>query len=135
MSDAAILVGAAALTDHEGRVLMQQRPFGKEHGGLWEFPGGKLELGETPEQATAREIAEELALEIDPGALMPVGFGSAIQPSGRLIVMMLFLCRDWRGTPECRDAEAIGWFAPDALGGLQMPSLDIPLAAALLRAL
>jgi 8-oxo-dGTP diphosphatase len=116
-------------------VLLQQRPFGKAHGGLWEFPGGKLEPGESPEQATVREIAEELGIVIAPADLVPAGFASAIQPSGRAIGLLLYLCRSWHGTPECRDAEAIGWYRPDALETLAMPPLDVALVAALRRLL
>ncbi len=130
-----LLVAAVALIDSEGRVLMQRRREGKEHGGLWEFPGGKLEPGETPEQATVREIAEELALELDPSMLQAVSFASGVSPSGRMIVLLLYLCREWHGTPECCDAEVVGWFEPKALRALLMPPLDIPLTAALLAML
>jgi 8-oxo-dGTP diphosphatase len=124
-----------ALVDAEGRVLMQRRRAGAAHGGLWEFPGGKLEPGETPEQATVREIAEELALDLDPAALAPIGFASGPDTFGRPIVLLLYLCRAWQGVPECRDADAIDWFAPAALDALETPPLDVPLIAALRRAL
>jgi 8-oxo-dGTP diphosphatase len=130
-----LLVGAVALIDEAGRVLMQQRRADKQHGGLWEFPGGKLEPGETPEQATVREIAEELGLVIDPVTLAPAGFASATLPSGRGIVLLLFSCRDWRGTPDCNDAEALRWCTLDEIIGLALPPLDVPLAAALSRLL
>jgi 8-oxo-dGTP diphosphatase len=132
---APLLVGAVALIDSERRVLMQRRRLNAEHGGLWEFPGGKLEPGETPEAATVREIAEELALEVEAAALHPVGFASGTSPSGRVIVLLLYACREWRGTPECRDAEAIGWFEPEALAALPMPPLDVLLTVALRRLL
>ena len=124
-----------ALVDGSGQVLMQRRRAGGSHGGLWEFPGGKLEPGETPESATVREIAEELGLELRAEALAPLAFASGLQPSGRPIVLLLYLCREWRGVPENRDADALGWFAPAALEALPMPPLDVPLAAALRRLL
>ena len=129
-------VVAVALIGADGRVLMQRRRLSRAHGGLWEFPGGKVEEGETLEQAVAREMAEELAVEIAPGALIPVGFASdpAQPPAPRAPhVILLYLCRQWAGDPQCLDAEAIDWVAPDALRDLAMPPLDYPLAAALVR--
>lgn len=120
-------VVAVALIAPEGRVLMQRRTAGRQHGGLWEFPGGKVETGETRECALLREIREELALELDPGHLAPLA--EASDPAAG-IVISLYTCREWRGTPACLDAEALGWFAPGELDALAMPPLDVPLARA-----
>ncbi|WP_255406171.1 NUDIX domain-containing protein [Novosphingobium sp. CF614] len=120
---------------------MQQRDFSAVHGGLWEFPGGKLDPGEAPEFAAARELAEELGLHIDPRALDPVGFASGhTAPASeggteprRPLVILLYACRAWQGTPHPHEAEAIAWCAPDTIGQLAMPPLDYPLAEALCR--
>lgn len=118
-------VVALALIDDAGRVLMQQRRIGKAHGGLWEFPGGKVEAGESLVGAPVREIAEELGIAVPPGALEPLSF--AASPADPHVVL-LYTCRRWRGDPCCLEGEAIGWFAADALAGLAMPPLDVPLA-------
>ncbi len=126
-----------ALVRGDGLVLMQQRPRASQHGGLWEFPGGKVEAGETPEAAAARELHEELGVEIAPGHLLPVGFasgpGSIVpeKPGGRAIVILLYACRAWQGDPTAHEAEALDWYAPTAISGLAMPPLDYPLADAL----
>ena len=120
-----IPVVAAALIDDQGRVLLHRRRQGKMHGGLWEFPGGKVEPGESCESALLREIAEELAIELDPAALTPLSF--AAEPAGP-IVILLYTCRRWHGQPQCLDGEALSWFAADALSALAMPPLDVPLA-------
>ncbi|MBS0474577.1 MAG: (deoxy)nucleoside triphosphate pyrophosphohydrolase [Proteobacteria bacterium] len=127
-----IPVVAAALINREGLVLMQQRPLHKAHGGLWEFPGGKVEQGETLESALVREIAEELAIALDPESLAPLTFAARRdQPH----VVMLYTCRRWVGDPVGLDAAEIGWFASEALSALEMPPLDVPLALALHQAL
>lgn len=131
-----LLVAAVALIGEDGRVLMQRRPLDKQHGGLWEFPGGKLELGETPEMAAIREIEEELGIVLLPEALVPLTFAgdgvgmlsAGVQP----IVIMLYTCHRWTGEPQCRDGEEIRWFAPSALPDLEMPPLDRPLAQRLI---
>ena len=131
-----ILVVAVALVGRDGRVLMQRRRLGAAHGGLWEFPGGKVEPGETPEAAAAREIAEELGVELPAAALEPVGFATdpAQPPQPRQPhLILLYACRSWQGAPRCLDGEEIGWFAPKALAGLAMPPLDYPLAQSLKR--
>jgi 8-oxo-dGTP diphosphatase len=132
---APMLVVAVALTGADGRILMQQRHFAAEHGGLWEFPGGKVEPGEAPEHAAARELAEELGVAIDPADLHPVGFasGESTGKSGapRSLVILLYACAEWQGTPQALDAEAIASHASGSISGLQMPPLDYPLAEAL----
>ena len=125
-----VVVAVALLAG--GRVLMQQRPVGKQHGGLWEFPGGKVEKGEGPRAAAVRELAEELGVAIAPGDLAEVGF-AAHEPGegGRPLVILLYACQRWQGEPQALEAAAFGWFAPGAVGDLAMPPLDYPLARAL----
>ena len=125
---APVLVVAGALLDAAGRVLVQQRPANKQHGGLWEFPGGKVEPGEAPRAALCRELAEELGIGLDPDAAVPLAFAE----SGA-VVLLLYVCRDWTGTPRALDAAALRWERPEALEALPMPPLDYPLAAALKR--
>jgi 8-oxo-dGTP diphosphatase len=121
-------VVAVALIDDRGRVLLQQRPAHKDHGGLWEFPGGKVEPAETLDSALIREIAEELAVALDPAGIEPFSFASRPdQPH----VVMLYICRSWQGEPQAVEAAAIGWFAVDDLSALAMPPLDVTLAGAL----
>ena len=124
-----MLVVAAALTDVGGRVLMARRPLGKQHAGLWEFPGGKVEIGEAPKTALVRELREELGVEVDPDALTPVVFSES--PGERHLVLLLYRCRLWHGEAVALDAAEICWMAPDDFGGLDMPPADRPLAAAL----
>lgn len=125
-----MLVVAAALIDGEGRCLMQQRPHDKRHGGLWEFPGGKVEPGEHPAAALVRELAEELAIEVAAEALEPLGFATDMP-----VTMLLYRCTAWRGTPAPLAAAALRWDRPAALAALPMPPVDVPLLAALARAL
>ena len=123
-----IPVVAVALIDRAGRVLMQRRRLQAEHGGLWEFPGGKVEPGETLVSALLREVLEELGLVLEPSALEPLSFAeSPAQPH----VILLYTCRNWTGDPVCLEGEEIGWFVPAALADLAMPPLDVPLAQAL----
>lgn len=132
-----LLVAAAALIAGDGRVLMQRRRLGSEHGGLWEFPGGKLEPGEAPESALVREIDEELGIALDRDALVPLAFASSTAGQAEAepgLVILLYTCRGWQGVPVCHDGEEIRWFAFDELAGLAMPPLDYPLAEALIRA-
>jgi len=130
-----IPVVALALIDASGRVLMQRRREDAMHGGLWEFPGGKLHPAETAEQALLREIEEELGIGLDSRDLAPVSFASdpAMPPAARdPHVILLYMSRSWRGEPQCLAGEEIGWFAPEQLAHLAMPPLDVPLAQALL---
>lgn len=127
-----IPVVAVALIDASGCVLMQKRPLHKHHGGLWEFPGGKVESGETLEEALIREVREELAVGLDATELKPLSFASA---AGQPHVVLLYMCKAWQGDPQAIEAEGIAWVEPDALADLAMPPLDVPLAAALRKAI
>ncbi|GGE76808.1 NTP pyrophosphohydrolase [Sphingomonas prati] len=119
-------VAAAALIDRDGRVLVQQRPPGRAMAGLWEFPGGKIEPGETPEQALIRELREELAIDVTAACLAPACFASA--PLGdRHLLLLLFVCRKWSGVPVPLEATALQWLRPVALHRLAMPPADRPL--------
>lgn len=131
---AVINVVAAAIVRDDGRILVAQRAPGTSLAGLWEFPGGKIEPGETPEAALVRELAEELAIEVAPEALLPIGFVSHAYPAFHL-VMLLFLCRHWTGTPTGLEGQPLRWACLDSLDGLPMPPADIPLVAALRRQL
>ncbi len=125
-----LLVVAAALIDRRGRVLVQRRPAGKSLAGLWEFPGGKVELGEAPEAALVRELHEELGIALDPAALAPIAFASEPQ-ARRHLVMLLYSVRRWRGEPIAHHASALFWGTPDELATLPMPPADVPLVRAL----
>jgi 8-oxo-dGTP diphosphatase len=125
-----ILVAAAALIDPDGRVLIAERPAGKAMAGLWEFPGGKLEAGETPEQALIRELHEELGISVKEACLAPFTFASHDYPGFHLL-MPLYLCRRWDGTPVPREHRAIKWVRPRDLisdpSTYPMPEADLPL--------
>jgi len=125
-----MLVVAGALTDSRGRVLLAQRPFAKEHGGLWEFPGGKVEPGESPESALVRELQEELGVLIDVADLRPFAFAS--EPRGkRHLVLLLYRTTRWEGEPQAIEAAAIRWVMPSDFATLEMPPADIRLASIL----
>lgn len=128
-----LMVAAAALLDADGRVLVAQRQ-GGVHDGLWEFPGGKLEAGETPEQALVRELGEELGIETSTTCLTPTGFASHHGPDAHL-VLLLFACRNWRGVPVGRQAQAVRWCRIAELYRLAMPPADVPLIDQLERLL
>lgn len=131
-------VVAVALIAPGPMILMQQRGADRAHGGLWEFPGGKVEPGESPESALIREIEEELGIVLDPAKLEPLTFASdpAQPPLPRQPhVILLYTCREWTGEPRCLDAQSIAWTAPGELMALPMPPLDVPLAKALLKAI
>jgi 8-oxo-dGTP diphosphatase len=121
-----VLVAACALIDPDGRVLIAQRPVGKRMAGLWEFPGGKMEQGETPESALIRELKEELAIEVKEGCLAPFAFASHGYPDFHLL-MPLYVCRRWEGTPQAIEAQAIKWVRPRDLSQFPMPPADTPL--------
>jgi 8-oxo-dGTP diphosphatase len=121
-----LVVVAAALVDRDGRLLVQQRPEGLSMAGLWEFPGGKLEPGETPEQALIRELGEELAIDVDHACLAPACFASDML-GDRHLLLLLFVCRKWRGTPVAQHASALRWVRAVELHGLDMPPADKPL--------
>lgn len=131
-----ILVVAAALIDARGRALLHQRRPGGRHGGLWEFPGGKVETGETPAGALVREIDEELGIALDPAALVPAGFACDAEndPTRRdPHLVLLYGCGSWQAEPRCLAGAAIGWFAPADVAALPLVPLDRPLAASLAR--
>jgi 8-oxo-dGTP diphosphatase len=121
-----LTVVAAALIDETGRVLLQRRPEGKAMAGLWEFPGGKVEESERPEAALVRELEEELGIALDEASLAPLAFATA-DNAGRHMLLLLYSCRVWRGTPQALDAEAITWVQPGDMAGLAMPPADRPL--------
>lgn len=125
-----LLVVACALVDADRRVLIAQRPEGKSLAGLWEFPGGKLEPGETPEEALIRELREELDIETKTACLAPVSFASHSYENLHLL-MPLYVCRKWQGTPVAREHAALKWVRPQALRDYPMPPADEPLIAAL----
>jgi len=121
-----LLVSAVALVDADGRVLVQQRSAHRAMAGLWEFPGGKVEAGETPEIALVRELREELGIETQTACLAPAGFAS--EPLGsKHLLLLLYVCRKWRGVPAALDAQGLKWVRPLELHGLAMPPADAPL--------
>ena len=127
-----LVVGVAVvLIDADGRVLVAQRPEGKALAGKWEFPGGKLEVGEPPEFALMRELAEELGIETRPTCFTPIGFASYAYETFHLL-MPLFACRTWRGTPTGLEGQAVKWVRPQELYAIDMPPADIPLIPQLL---
>lgn len=125
-----LLVAAAALVDGDGRVLMTTRPPGKSMAGLWEFPGGKVAPGETPEQALVRELEEELGIDATESCLAPLAFASHDYDSFHLL-MPLYVLRVWRGSPQPREGQSLRWVRAARLGDLPMPPADIPLVALL----
>lgn len=121
-----VLVAAAVLVDPDGRVLLAQRPAHKPMGGLWEFPGGKIEPGETPEAAVMRELEEELAISTWSSCLAPLTFASHAYPDFHLL-MPVFVCRKWQGVPRSREGQRLSWARPQALRDYPMPEADLPL--------
>ncbi len=121
-----LLVSAVALVDADGRVLLARRPEGKSMAGLWEFPGGKVQDGETPEQAVVREVREELGIDTRQSCLAPIGFASHAYETFHLL-MPLYVCRTWRGTPAGREGQELKWVRPMRLGDYEMPPADAPL--------
>ena len=126
MSLRVILVVACALIDPDGRVLLAQRPPDKAMGGLWEFPGGKVEPGETPEATLIRELAEELGIAVEKACLAPFTFASHAYTDFHLL-MPLYVCRRWDGTPQALEHAAIRWVRPKDMGEYPMPAADLPL--------
>lgn len=126
-----LLVVAVALVDADHRVLLAQRPAEKALGGLWEFPGGKLEPGERPEEALIRELDEELGIAVQEACLAPLTFASHAYPDMHLL-MPLYICRRWSGTPQPREGQALRWVRPRALRDFPMPPADEPLIPALI---
>ncbi len=121
-----VLVAAVALIDKENRILIAKRPEGKPMAGLWEFPGGKVKEGETPEFALARELAEELGIETRECCFAPLGFASHSYDDFHLM-MPLFACRMWTGEPRGVEGQELKWVRADELAGYDMPEADIPL--------
>lgn len=125
-----LLVAAVAMIDGDGRVLLARRPEGKALAGLWEFPGGKVAAGETPEAALIRELKEELGIDVSASCLGPFTFASHAYEKFHLL-MPLYLCRRWQGTPAPREGQALAWVRPAKLADYPMPPADIPLVAML----
>ena len=123
-----VLVAACALIDADGRVLIAQRPEGKPMAGLWEFPGGKVEQGETPEDTLIRELAEELGITVREACLAPLTFASHAYPDFHLL-MPLYVCRRWEGMVQPREGQQLKWVRPNRLRDYPMPPADVPLVA------
>ena len=126
-----ILVVACALVDSDGRVLLAQRPEGKSLAGLWEFPGGKLEPGERPEEALIRELAEELGIDVKSACLAPLTFASHAYEEFHLL-MPLYVCRRWNGQIQPREGQNLAWVKPNRMRDYPMPPADLPLIAPLI---
>ncbi len=125
-----VLVAAVVLVDPDGRVLLAQRPEGKAMAGLWEFPGGKVDPGETPEAALIRELAEELGIDVAASCLAPFTFASHAYADFHLL-MPLYVCRKWAGIPVAREGQHLRWVRPARLADYPMPPADKPLLALL----
>jgi 8-oxo-dGTP diphosphatase len=129
-----LAVVAAAIRDAQGRLLLQQALPGKRHAMLWEFPGGKVESGENPRFALAREVREELGLTLDPRAMRPLGFADEAGSGGRPgIVLFLYDCPVWEGEPAAIEGQAFGWYAPGEAGQLPLAPMDCVLLETLPR--
>ena len=125
-----VLVAAAALVDADGRVLIARRPAGRSMAGLWEFPGGKVAPGETPEAALIRELQEELGIDTRESCLAPIAFASHRYDDFHLL-MPLYACRVWKGLPTPREGQELAWVRPPRLSDYPMPPADAPLIALL----
>src|SRR5438270_4149330 len=121
-----VLVAACALVDPDARVLIAQRPVGKTMAGLWEFPGGKIEPGEPPEQTLVRELKEELGIVVNVACLAPLTFASHAYPDFHLL-MPLYVCRRWDGVVTAKEAQRLAWVRPNRLRDYAMPPADVPL--------
>ena len=126
MSIKLVLVAACALVDADGRVLLTERPAGKPMAGLWEFPGGKIEPGERPEETLIRELKEELGIVVKEACLAPLTFASHTYDDFHLL-MPLYVCRRWDGMPEPRHHAALKWVRPKDMKDYPMPAADLPL--------
>jgi 8-oxo-dGTP diphosphatase len=126
-----VLVAACALIDADGRVLIAQRPEGKSLAGMWEFPGGKIETGERPEETVIREMREELGVEIKEPCLAPFAFASHAYPDFHLL-MPLFVCRKWEGVVTPNEGQKVKWVRPREMRDFPMPPADTPLVAMLI---
>ncbi|MCH8239552.1 MAG: 8-oxo-dGTP diphosphatase MutT [Proteobacteria bacterium] len=124
------LVVACALVDEDNRVLIAKRPKGRHMAGLWEFPGGKVEADERPEEALIRELAEELGIDVTESCLAPLSFASHAY-DGFHLLMPLYVCRQWDGEVEAREGQELAWVRPNRLNGYDMPPADEPLKAML----
>ena len=134
MSIKVVLVAACALVDADGRVLLAQRPAGKPMAGLWEFPGGKVEIGERPEQSLIRELKEELGISVKEDCLAPLTFASHAYPDFHLL-MPLYVCRRWEGTVTALEGQQLSWVRPNRLRDYEMPPADVPLISHLMALL
>jgi 8-oxo-dGTP diphosphatase len=123
-----VLVAACAMIDADGRVLLAERPEGKTMAGLWEFPGGKVEPGERPEQTLIRELNEELDVVVNESCLAPLTFASHAYPDFHLL-MPLYVCRRWEGIVRAREGQRLAWVRPNQLKDYKMPPADEPLIA------
>ncbi len=129
-----VLVAACALVDTDGRVLIARRPDGKPMAGLWEFPGGKIEDGERPEQTLIRELKEELGITVSEDCLAPLAFASHAYPDFHLL-MPLYVCRRWEGTVTATEGQQLAWAKPNRLQDYEMPPADVPLISHLIALL
>jgi 8-oxo-dGTP diphosphatase len=134
MSVNLVVVAACALVDADGRVLIAKRPAGKAMAGLWEFPGGKVEAGERPEQTLIRELKEELGIVVNPACLAPLTFASHAYPDFHLL-MPLYICRRWEGTAKALEHQEVTWVRPNRLRDYPMPPADAPLVSHLMALL
>ena len=134
MSVKIVLVAACALIDPDGRVLLAQRPEGKSMAGLWEFPGGKVESGERPEDTLIRELHEELGITVREACLAPLAFASHSYPDFHLL-MPLYVCRRWEGTVTAKESQGLTWVRPNRLRDYKMPPADEPLVSHLMTLL
>ena len=134
MSIKLVLVAACALVDADGRVLLTERPAGKSMAGLWEFPGGKIEAGERPEQTLIRELKEELGIVVREDCLAPLTFASHAYSDFHLL-MPLYVCRRWEGTVTATEGQKLAWVKPNRLRDYEMPPADVPLISHLMALL
>jgi len=134
VSTQTVFVAACALVDADGRVLLAQRPQGKPMAGLWEFPGGKIEHGERPEETLIRELKEELGIVVREECLAPLTFASHAYPDFHLL-MPLYVCRRWDGTVTATEGQQLAWVKPNRLRNYEMPPADVPLVSHLMTLL